>query len=1268
MIQAERSLFVFISYSRADKELVDRLRRDLYTHGISAWIDQESIQPGTPDWEEALRSAVRSSNAVLLIASPRARSSRYVKDELRIAEMYRRPIYPVWVAGDQWMEAIPIGWGSTQYIDARADNYTQAIQAIVRSVYQSANSLAAVTPEPVTPAPSTFEPRNPYKGLRAFTSADAHDFFGRSALVDELMHALQMTLQEEAWTTQQVRPVRLLSVVGPSGSGKSSAVMAGLLPKLQMGALTESQEWIYLSPVVPGAHPLEALTLALAEKLSGRSLTSIREDLNDDSARGLHLLGCSLLPKPRSHMVLLVDQFEELFTQTIDEAERRHFIDLLVAAMTEPQGPIIVIVTLRADFDDRPMRYPDLGQLLERHRVPLLPMELEDLRAIIEKPAALPDVLLSFEGDLVGDLLFEVQGQTGALPLLQFTLEQLFQRRSGHLLTLQAYHDLGGVKGALASHAEDVYNSLPTQEHHDLARDLFLRLIDPGMTEQDTTRRRAALAELTLPDPRQSALFQEIATTFVAARLLTTSTRAGVATIEVSHEALIREWPRLAEWLRTNRNDLLLQKSISMDALEWIKYGQPDDRLYRGTQLDEARTWAKRSRPSANEIHFLEASVDAQEREVTAERARQTQERSVQIHAQKRLHYARIMTGITFILLIAVLLGALHIQDQQLKSRPVAVTKPDDHGEGSLRNAIAIAPPGSAITFAKDLGTTIVLTTGPLQINKNLTISGPGPDPSHLVISGGDSSVFKITHAGTVTLSNLTISHGHGSLNLYKTPGEKIGGGINNSGTLAIVHSVIADNTAVSGAGISNLGTLTITNSELKRNRSSKGGGAIDNLGTLTITNSTIADNMATTGGGIQNEGKLIMHNNTIVSNTATQGDGGGILNQPAVTADMVNNTITANRAQRSGGGISNSGVTRTVYSTIYGNQAVVGGGVASVKDSSSSAELGMTVENSIIAGNIADKGPDASGTITLLNPNLIQHVPDPTLHLVYGGDPQSKEHRLAGKSIFGQSPKLGGLNNNGGPTQTMELAADSPAIDLIPDNEPTCGDRSAIIISHISYSYDQRGKVRGTGRGCDLGAYERSLPNIRNPYFPYTGSLVIDDQLSSRDHSAWSEYEYTRFVENAYRIKSVEHGIQGVSAGIALKDFSFQVDMTILQGDAGGVAFRLASTRLQQYYVFGISRRGTYTFRLNNGFKDSDVLKKGRSSAIHSGLNQRNVLAVVAQGQTFDLYVNHVHIDTIKNDVLAQGFFGLVAIIDTPNLTEIAFKNARVWSLSEAE
>ena len=209
------------------------------------------------------------------------------------------------------------------------------------------------------------EPRNPYKGLQAFRQEDQHDFFGRDALIDKLTSTLAETLRTERPGQQSAR---LLAIIGPSGSGKSSVMMAGLLPRLRHGGIPGSEEWIYLDPIVPGAHPVESLALALAERLPDRSLHTIRQDLEEDSARGLHQLATTLAHSQGTRVLLCIDQFEELFTQTSAQEEREQFLELLVTALSEPRGPVIVVLTLRADFYDRVLNSSVLGPLIEQHQ------------------------------------------------------------------------------------------------------------------------------------------------------------------------------------------------------------------------------------------------------------------------------------------------------------------------------------------------------------------------------------------------------------------------------------------------------------------------------------------------------------------------------------------------------------------------------------------------------------------------------------------------------------------------------------------------------------------------------------------------------------------------------------------------------------------------------------------------------------------------------------------------------------------------------------
>ena len=849
---------VFLAYSRADSEPVARLRTGLQALGVNIWIDREGLQPGTLDWEEAVREAIRAAQAVLLIASSNARSSRYVKDELRIAEMYQRPVYPIWVAGVQWMEAIPLGWGGMQYIDAREARFQAALSEIVAVL----GTLPSEAPLVSSKDPGVdFELRNPYKGLRAFTGTDASDFFGRDQLIAELIQALKASLVSDEQST------RLLAVIGPSGSGKSSVVMAGLLPSLQAGKLPGSHEWVYLESIMPDNDPIESLMQTLAKKLDDKSLKMIREDLEDDSALGLHRLASNVARLPNKKVVLFIDQFEELFTRKITEDRRRHFIDLLVTAITKPQGQALVILTLRADFYDRLTRYPELALLIKNHHQLVLPMNMKELRAVIEQPASLPDVQLTFESDIVGDLLFEAQGQVGALPLLEFTLDQLFHQRDGHWLTRKAYQQIGGVKGALAKHAEDTYATLASDRHRALARALFLRLIDLGVTEQDTTRRRAVLSELILDDPIQTRLLQETADTFIAAHLLTTNEISGMVTIEVSHEALIQEWRRLADWLREAREDIRLQNDISEDAAEWERRGMPRDRLYRGSQLKEANKWAKGNVPNRRELTFLQAS--------TAYRMRSR---------------VVVMAIILLVLLLSIPAGVM------VRSFILAnvVTTTNDDGPGSLRQVIADANPGSTIMFATNVRETIMLTSGDLSFTRSLTLRGPGAQ--FLAISGGKSGhIVHVLSGITVAIFDLSF--------INSDTGQNGDGFIQNEGTLTLTNSTVSGNrSSFLGGGIyNNGGNLTLINSTVSRNNAPYGGGIYnDTMSRLTLRHSIITENVASVDGGGIYDVETGVHQSILISCTIrgnTAREGGGIFVQGSHPLETRNCHITGNHA-----------------------------------------------------------------------------------------------------------------------------------------------------------------------------------------------------------------------------------------------------------------------------------------------------------------------------------------------------------------------------------
>jgi transcriptional regulator with XRE-family HTH domain len=1048
-------VFFTSAYADAEKEVVTHVKAALQAKGITLFGSRQVRKQGAENPRKALQEAIRAAQVVLLIISPQARSSHHVQEALQMAKIYKRQICAVWIEGEHWEECIP-GDGSELYatIDARGrDDHTlmdEIVAELEPACSVSQDSLEpgeALAESPGRPS----EPRNPYKGLKAFRSEDRHDFFGRDRLIAELTAALGAALLPEQNSQQRGR---VLAVIGPSGSGKSSVVMAGLIPLLQAGGLPGSQEWVYLEPLVPGTHPIESLALALAELLPDRSLKTILEDLEVDSARGLHLLAAFLAKRPKSKVVLLIDQFEELFTRTTAEEERQRFIDLLVTAVTESSGPVIVILTLRADCYDRPMHYGDLSRLIEAHHRIVLPMEIQELRAAIEQPAQLSDVCVTFEGNLVGDLLFEVQRQPGALPLLQFTLDQLFQRRHDHLLTFEAYREIGGVTGALAQQAEQTYAALPSEEHRRLARALFLRLIDPGATEQDTTRRRAALSELLLFNPKERVIMGEVATAFISARLLTTSTPAGMPAVEVSHEALIREWTRLADWLRAAREDIHLQQAITKDVAAWEQRDKPGDRLYRGSQLTEARKWARRNPPSSREVAFLQAS------------------------AASRVHsLARILAVLLLLLIMTGVAARLLLLSTPETSAPTTlVTTLNNDGPGSLRQIIAKARPASTITFATGLRGTILLTGTDLYIGQSLTLRGPGADV--LALGRGDSShVIIVLDKANVSISGLTFNSksipasdgitNRGTLTLTNCRIAGNGGFFNaRSGRLTLIRNMVLGNAF---SGIANYGTLTVTGSTIMGNTSNHRGGGITNYGTLTLADSTISGNTAASdGGGIANLNDIATHkgatltltNSTISGNTAT-GNGGGIFNDIESQIILTNSTISGNTATGNGGGISTVGSrAEMTFCTVYGNMATAGGGIWNGE--STTARSQVLMRTSLVAGNHAQAGigPDIAGLLSSDGYNLISQVSG-TVFV----NPLEKHHTDLSGVRFTDLKMDPLLKENGGPTQTHALFPGSPAIDFIP--------AEACLVKGISSDQRSMRRPDGQERRCDIGAYE---------------------------------------------------------------------------------------------------------------------------------------------------------------------------------------------------
>jgi DNA-binding SARP family transcriptional activator/WD40 repeat protein/energy-coupling factor transporter ATP-binding protein EcfA2 len=552
----------------------------------------------------------------------------------------------------------------------------------------------------------------PYKGLAPFDIDDAECFFGREQLVAELVAHLV--------------GAPLLGVVGPSGSGKSSVVRAGLLPALAGGVLPGSETWARVL-IRPGEHPMRELRRARL-----------------DSDR---------------RAVLVVDQLEELFTACQDEHERITFVGALVRAVRERGAAVVLVV--RADFYGRCAAYPELAGLLAANHVLVGPMDHDELRRAIELPAR--RARLRLEPELTDRLLADCEGEPGALPLLSTALLELWRQRDGYHLRLAGYERTGGVRGAVARLAEAAYERLEPDQRVP-ARSLLLRL-----TAQEggaAVRRRVALDELGDESWRVLDVLAE-------SRLVTVSE----GSVEVAHEALLREWPRLAGWLDEDRDGRRIHRHLAQAAREWREGGRDRAELYRGARLASALEWRATHEPELNaaEQDFLDASRVAAERArrrlwltLAAVTALLVVATGAAVAALDQRGEARVQAQAAE----AQRLGAQALNDEEL-DRALLVARQgialDDapgtrdnlvavlrrapaamavmRGDGDIANAVALHPDGHTLAVGDDDGTLVFLDAatrrrlgGPHEAGMTALITSLAfsPDGTRLASAGFD--------------------------------------------------------------------------------------------------------------------------------------------------------------------------------------------------------------------------------------------------------------------------------------------------------------------------------------------------------------------------------------------------------------------------------------------------------------------------------------------------------------------------------------------------
>jgi tetratricopeptide (TPR) repeat protein len=506
--------------------------------------------------------------------------------------------------------------------------------------------------------PAPFEGQCPYRGLEPFDEAHAPFFFGRKALTEWLLDALRPPSGGRAES-------RFLAIIGPSGSGKSSLALAGLVPALRRGELGDGTPW----PVVicrPGYDPLESLAVRLAPVMGREpSLAALRDVIEslEDDPRALHLAVRLALrdAPPAQRLVILVDQFEEVFTLSQDAAARQALIDNLLNAASIPGGQTVVVLTLRADFFGKCASYPGLAAALSSHQMLVGPMTEDELSRAIERPAQLAGCEL--ETGLTEILLQDVERQAGALPLLQYALRELWQRRHGRRLTVAAYRAIGGLGGALENRANAILGGFEPAER-ELCRRIFLRLTQPGEGTEDT-KRRARIKELVTAGDDGEALAR-VVQQLVDARLITAEANgdgrpAEGGTIEVAHEALIRGWRELRQWIEADRAGLRTHHRLAEAAREWDAAGRHPSYLHAEARLAVAREWAAAHRDELNalESEFLAASNDAERQREAAEIETA---RRIADEARKQLKASRIALASV---LLAVTLGGIALWSWQ---------------------------------------------------------------------------------------------------------------------------------------------------------------------------------------------------------------------------------------------------------------------------------------------------------------------------------------------------------------------------------------------------------------------------------------------------------------------------------------------------------------------------------------------------------------------------------------------------------------------------
>ena len=614
---------VFFSYHTVDHAMVTQVAEHLHDRGIRVFLDRWYLVAGQP-WPQALEQTLASCGAVAVFLGAEGLGPWQQRErDLALDRQGQEPGFPVipvlLSAADPALGFLKLN----TWVDLSAGVANEAALDILAAAIRrqapgplALQRIAAVLAEVC-----------PYRGLRPFREEDEPFFFGREAFTETLA------------TTLARQP--FVAVVGASGSGKSSVVRAGLIPRLRRGEGGFVWDVVVL---VPTDRPLASLAAAL--------LPSLEPDLSEvdrlaevnklathlaEGSVGLRDITARVMAKQRGtdRLLLFVDQWEELYTLCPDEKARRAFATHLLEAAAA--GPVRVVLTMRGDFFGRALADRALSDQLQDAVITIGPMTRGELAKTIVKPAEA--VGLAFEAGLAETILDDVGEEPGSLPLLEFLLEALWKERRGALLHYDAYHRLGRVPGAIAHRAEEVFERGLTEAERQAAQRLLIRLVRPGEGVEDT-RQRAAMPAA---DPVAEATIRKLAD----ARLVVTERDAatGRETVEVAHEALIRGWRRLRGWVDQDREFLRTRERIAAQAKLWESEGRLSDRLLRcGRPLAEGEDLlTRRNDLEPPIVAFIEASAATARAEEEATRATN----------RRRVHIARLIAAVMTVLAVA---------------------------------------------------------------------------------------------------------------------------------------------------------------------------------------------------------------------------------------------------------------------------------------------------------------------------------------------------------------------------------------------------------------------------------------------------------------------------------------------------------------------------------------------------------------------------------------------------------------------------------------